>query len=137
MAGQLADSAAVRAIEATTGRVAVTPLSTFLALLTAAPNPTDVMEDLVEVAPPGTAGYARQQAVWSPAVGSPPTTHNVDQIVFGPFSEDLLPVTHCVLVTTQVVSSGLILFSWELDVSRDPMVGDSITFPSNSLTIHR
>ena len=137
MSGELADGAAARAIDASTGRTTITPLSTFVALLTAAPNPTDLMEDLAEVAPPGTLGYARQQAVWSAPTGSPPTTHNVDEISFGPFSDDLAPVTHCALVTTQVANAGLLLFYWVLDDARDPAIGDTITFSSGSLTIHR
>lgn len=136
MSGQLADAGALRAIEAATGRIAVAPQATFLALLTAAPASDGTMDDLVEVAAPGTMGYARQQTVWSAAAGSPPEATNVDSVTFGPFAEDLLAVTHCALVTTQVTNAGVVLFLWALDNERVPSAGDSITFASNSLTIH-
>jgi hypothetical protein len=137
MAGEITDDGAVRAINATTGRISVSPLSTYVALLTAAPEPTDTMEDLAEVAAPGTSGYARQQAVWSAPVGSPPVSGNVDTLIFGPFDDDLDSVTHCGLVTAQVTNAGSVLFVWELENERDAGVGDSIEFGSNSLTIKR
>jgi hypothetical protein len=135
MAGEAAPNGADRALDAITGRATVTTRTTYLALLTAAPDDTTTMATMTELTTPATNGYARQAVTWTaPADASGVRrSENEGAVTFGAFTSDLGNVTHCALVSASTGTSGDFLYFWTLDAARNPANGDSISFADGVL----
>lgn len=136
MAGEFSDQGSFKALDAVTGRATVTSATTYLALLTAAPDDTTTLSGMTEY---GATGYSRQSVTWSsPALNgsSVPETSNSATVTFGPFTAGTgSTVSHCALVTASSGTSGSILAWWSLDTSRTPSTNDSLQFATGSLKL--
>ena len=135
MAGEASQVGANNMLDAASGRVTQTARTTYLALLTAAPTDTSTVGTMTEVTTPATNGYARQAVTWTAPAGDPSSTENTAQLTFGPFSADLLNVTHVALVDSLAAGTGDIIWWWAVDVAKDPANGDSITVAAAALTM--
>ena len=130
MAGEASSFGAGAALDAMTGRATQTARTTYLALLSAAPGDTTTLATMTEIT---TAGYARQAVTWSAPAGDPRVSSNTGALTFGPFTADPPNVTHCALVSAASGTTGDFIYYWTLDVARDGITGDSITFAVGAL----
>jgi hypothetical protein len=115
--------------------------SRYLALLTADPDtsgaggtPAVSLSDLLEDT---TSGYARQLFVMSGATPGPPAGMvNANTITFGPYGANM-PVADqwSALVTSASGTSGLLLYTWDLDTIEQVSVSQNIVFPAGSLSL--
>lgn len=106
--------------------------TTYLALLTAAPDDQTTLATMAEVT---TAGYARQAVTWGAPAGDPSVIANAAPVVFGPFTADPPNITHCALVSAAAGTAGDLLGRWTLDAAKDAAVGESIQFNTGQLTM--
>jgi len=136
MAGQASQVGANIMLDAVNGRATQTARTTYLVLLTAAPNDTTTtMANMAELTTPATNGYSRQSVTWGAPSGDPSQAANTNGITFGPFTADLANVTHLGLVSASTGTAGDFLYYWDADVARDPANGDSITVAVGALTM--
>ena len=109
--------------------------SIWLALVTAAPNATDLtMAALTEFST--SDGYARQVfAPGSATAASPSVIANSGTITYGPITTGA-PGTCTWAVLTDAVSgtTSLVLASFLLANSRTPLIGDSLTAAASAFT---
>lgn len=130
MPGQPSDFGAGAALDAMSGRATQTARTTYLALLTAAPNDQTTLATMSEVT---TAGYARQACAWTAPTGDPRVSSNNAAVTFGPFTADPPNITHVALVSAASGTTGDFIFYWTLDTARDGITGDSLQFAANAL----
>lgn len=130
MAGEASSFGAGAALDAMTGRATQTARTTYLALLTAAPNDATTLASMSEVT---TSGYSRQAVTWSAPSGDPRQTSNSAGLTFGPFSADPPNVTHAALVSAASGTTGDFIYWWVLDNARDGANGDSLTVAIGAL----
>lgn len=110
------------------------PRNTYLALLTANIADDAAMTALPEVT---TAGYARQQAVWTAATNARPSVaSNSTVITYGPFTADVaVPITHAALVTVSTGTGGKVLYKFTLDSPQQPVSGQALQIAIGKLSI--
>jgi hypothetical protein len=132
MAGEFSTAGSNIALDAATGRVTQTARTTYLALLSAAPNDASTLASMTEIS---TAGYARQAVAWTAPTGDPASTSNSGVLTFGPFSADPPNVTHCALVSALSGTTGDFIVWWALTVAKDAANGESIFFAIGALTM--
>jgi hypothetical protein len=136
MAGNPTVVGAAAMLDYLTGRALkwATTQNVYLALLTTSVPDNIGLSSIPEVA---TTGYARQQAIWSAAtVARPSLTGNNAVITFGPVTADMsVPATHVALVTTQVGTSGDVLYVWQLDTTQQAVNGQALQIAVNKLTL--
>ena len=136
MAGEFSDAGGGKALDAVTGRATVSSATTYLALLTAAPNDTTTPATMTEY---GATGYSRQTVTWSsPALNGSnvPESSNSGVLTFGPFTAGTgATISHCALVTSASGTSGEIRAWWSLDTSRTPGTNDSLQFADSALKL--
>lgn len=108
--------------------------TTYLALLTAAPNDATTLATMAEVT---TSGYARQSVAWTaPTSASPSVTQNSASITFGPFTAAMASAaTYCALVSASSGTTGDFLMWWQLDFSKQAAINESIQFASAALSM--
>jgi hypothetical protein len=135
MAGQPSIAGANIMLDALNGRATQTLRTTYLALLTAAPNDASTMASMTELTVPATNGYARQAVTWGAPAADPSLASNTGLLTFGAFTADLGNVTHLALVTAVTGTAGVFLWYWTADVAKDPANGDSITVAIGALTM--
>lgn len=135
MPGEATTSGANLGLDAITGRATVTARTTYLALLTGAVTDATTPAAMVALEPTvaGTNGYARQAVTWTAPAGDPSATQNTATLTFGAFATDLAAITHAALVDSLSGTPTTVLFAWQLTTSRDPAIGDSITFAAGAL----
>lgn len=131
MAGQASTAGSHIALDALTGRATQSARTTYLALLTAAPDDSTTLATMTELT--AGNGYARQTVTWSAPTAE--ATSNSGSITFGPFTTDFAQVTHCALVSAASGTVGDLIFYWTLDTPKDPANGDSITFAASALSM--
>jgi hypothetical protein len=131
--GEFSQRGAELALDAWSGRVTAAARTTYLALLTAAPNDQTTVAGMAELA---VAGYARQAVTWGAPSGDPSQIANSAPIVFGPFTADAAPVTHCALVSSASGGTGDFLGHWALEAAKDAAAGESIQFAAGQLTMN-
>lgn len=136
MAGEFSDAGAFKALDAVTGRATVTSGSSYLALLTAAPNDATTLSGLAEYS---ATGYSRQSVTWAaPGLNgaSLPETSNSGDLTFGPFTAGTgATVTHCALVSAASGTTGDVLAWWSFDSSRTPATNDSLVISTGNLKL--
>lgn len=132
MPGQLSTVGADIAENAVTGRATQSARTTYLCLLTAAPNDATTLSTMAELT---TAGYARQAVTWTAPTGEPAISSNSATITFGPFTADPPNVTHCALVSAASGTTGDFIYYWQLDVAKDAAINESIQFAAGGLTM--
>ena len=144
MAGELSTVGAQYALDFVTGRQIGYAVSgtaagssgrtTYVALLTAAPNDASTLATMTEVT---TSGYARQSIAWTAATNaSPSVTQNSAAITFGPFSAAMASAaTHCALVSASSGTTGDFLMWWTLDFSKQAAQNESIQFAIGALSM--
>jgi len=136
MPGEFSTVAAQYALGYTSGRAVpyTAPRTTYLTLLTAAPNDATTMATMAEVT---TAGMARQPVTWSAeSAASPSETHNAAVITFGPFTANMATAAaYCALVSALTGTVGDFLWYWTLDVAKQANVGESIQFAIAALSM--
>ena len=130
MPGELSTFGANAALDGATGRATQTARTTYLALLTAAPNDASTLATMTEVS---VAGYARQSVAWTAPTGDPSRTQNSAVLTFGPFTGDPPNVTHCALVSAASGTTGDFIMWWALDVAKDAAINESIQFAAGAL----
>lgn len=118
----LTNAGAARYLEGATRRIAVTAATTYLALLTAAPDRTTTVAQMAEVT---AAGYARQAATWA-APGGNAATGLAAPVTFGPLTTGAT-VTHLGLVTAATGTTGSLYAWWELPTPVVVAAGGSFT----------
>ncbi|WP_188187622.1 phage tail fiber protein [Nonomuraea sp. SYSU D8015] len=108
--------------------------STYLALLTANVADNVEMTSLPELTTPG---YSRQVVTWTDAtLARPSVISNSGIITFGPVTQDVtVPITHAVLVTVPVGTSGKVLYKWQLDSPQQPVNGQALQIAVAKLSI--
>jgi hypothetical protein len=138
MAGEFSDAGGGKALDAVTGRATVSSATTYLALLTSAPNDTTTVSAMTAFEY-GATGYSRQTVTWSiPTLNGSnvPETDNDGTITFGPFTAGTgATISHCALVTSASGTSGEIRAWWSLDTSRTPGTNDSLQFADSALKL--
>lgn len=136
MAGEFSDAGAAKALDAVTGRATVSSATTYLALLTAAPDDTTTLAGMAEYT---ATGYARQSVTWaSPTLNGSNVqeTSNSGDVTFGPFTAGTgATVTHCALVTAASGTSGDIVAWWSFDASRTPATNDSLVVTTGNIKL--
>jgi hypothetical protein len=135
MPGEFSQTGGNRALDALTGRAAVTGHNTgkFLALCSTAPTDTALGTEILTA---GSGGYARQAVTWSAPTGDPSSTSNSATITFGPFSSDPANATHAMLMDAATGGTAAnMVMHWQLDTARDAAIGDSISIASGSLVM--
>ena len=136
MAGEFSDAGAFKALDAVTGRATVTSGTTYLALLTAAPDDATTLAGLAEYT---ATGYSRQSVSWaSPALNgsSLPETSNTADLTFGPFTAGTgATITHCALVSAASGTTGDVFAWWSFDSSRTPATNDSLIVSTGNLKL--
>lgn len=133
MSGELSTVGAQIGLDYVTGRAVpyTAPRSTYLALLSAAPNDATTLATMAEIS---TAGYARQVVTWTAATSaSPSQTQNSGVLTFGPFSAGTPSVTNCALVSATSGTAGDFLMYWTLNVAKTAATGESIQFAAGAL----
>lgn len=137
MAGEASAVGGDIMLDAASGRATQSLRTTYLALLTAAPSDATTVATMSEVTTPATNGYARQAVTWTAPVDAAGvrSTENTAQLTFGPFSSDLVNVTHLALVDSLAGGTGDVIWFWTADVAKDPANGDSITVAAGALTM--
>lgn len=136
MAGEFSDAGSNRALDAVTGRATVSSATTYLALLTSAPNDTTTLAGMAEYT---ATGYSRQAVTWSaPALNGSnvPETTNSTTLTYGPLTAGTgASITHAALVTAASGTTGSILAWWSLDASRTPSTNDSVEVTAGNLKL--
>lgn len=132
MPGQASTVGANIALDALSGRATATSRTTYLALLTVAPNDTTTVATMSEIT---TAGYARKAVTWSAPTGDPSSTSNTATITWGPFTADPPNVTHIALVSSASGLSGDLVWYWTADTARDAANGESIQAAAGALVM--
>lgn len=136
MAGEFSQVGAQLALNYVTGKAVPvsTTRTTYLALLTSAPNDTSVIGNLAEV---NTAGYARQAVSWTSATATNPVVaSNSAAVTFGPFSAAMpFPALYAALVSAASGTSGDFLFWWQLEYPVQPGQNESVQFAIGALEI--
>lgn len=132
MAGEFSQKGAEIALDAWSGRATQSARTTYLALLTAAPNDQSTLATMAEVS---TSGYSRQAVTWTAPTGDPSATANSAPVVFGPFTADPPNVTYCALVSSASGTTGDFIGWWALDAAKDAANGESIQFNTAALSM--
>ena len=136
MSGEFSDAGALKALEGVVGKTTLTAVTTYLALLTAAPSDTTTVAGLTEY---GATGYARVAPTWGTAAlngSSVPEIANSAAITFGPFTAGTgAQITHCALVTSSSGTGGEVRAFWQLDTARTPGTNDSLEFAISGLKL--
>jgi hypothetical protein len=134
MPGEFSSTGATDALDAVTGRVTQTARSTYIALLTAAPDDDTTLAAMAEVS---AGGYARQQITWTAPADNAGAmrTQNDATVTFGPFSTNPAEVTHAALVSATSGTSGDFLMLWTLDVAKDAEIDESIQILAGDLSM--
>jgi hypothetical protein len=139
MAGTTATWAG-KALDFLTGRaVAYTaPRSTYLALLTADPSDdSGTPIDMTTLAEVTTAGYARQQVVWTAPTGVPMVTANNALLFFGPFTANMVDAAQfAALVTTASGTTGEVIYVWPIDDPLQAATNESLQITAGALTLN-
>lgn len=93
-------------------------------------NVSDLIEDT-------TSGYSRQLISFSYAVsGTPNSLSNSGAITFGPYSADMPAAAQwAALVTSASGTSGLLLYTWDLDTPQQVDVSQEIIIPAGGLVL--
>jgi hypothetical protein len=93
-------------------------------------NVSDLIEDT-------TSGYARQLITFSDAVsGIPNMLSNSAAITFGPYSANMPAAAQwAAMVTSASGSSGLLLYTWDLDTPQQVDVSQEIIIPAGDLVL--
>lgn len=142
VAGQVWIDTAVPNIQVWNGSAWVVKSGTlYLALLIADPNFTGPsggdsvnISDLVE---DPTPGYSRQSITFAEATDAvPAVTTNTNTITFGPYTANQSqPVGWAALVTASTGTTGLLLYTWELDTPQQVQVSEPIIVPPSTLEL--
>lgn len=132
MPGEFSQRGAEIALDAWSGRATASARTTYLVLLSAAPNDQTTLATMTELT---TGGYARQPVTWGAPTGDPSVIANSAPVVFGPFAGDPPNVPYCALVSSASGTSGDFLGHWTLDVAKDAATGESIQFNAAALTM--
>jgi hypothetical protein len=124
------------ALDFLTGRATalVAPRTTYLALCIADPGNAATMATLPEIS---TAGYARQQVVWTAPSGAPMTTMNNALLFFGPFTAAMTDAAaYGALVSTASGTSGDVIFAWPIPNPLLAAVNESLQIAAGALTLN-
>jgi hypothetical protein len=136
MAGEFSQVGAQLALNYVTGKAVpvATTRTTYLALLTSAPNDASSIANLAEV---NTSGYARQAVSWTSAsAANPVVVTNSTAVTFGPFSSAMaFPALYAALVSAGSGSSGDFLFWWQLEFAIQAGQNESVQFAIGALEI--
>lgn len=136
MPGEFSDAGSAKALDAVTGRATVNSATTYLALLTSAPNDTTTLSTMAEY---DATGYERKSVTWTtPALNASdvPESENAATVTFGPFTGGTgATVSHCALVDAASGTTGAILAYWELDTARTPAANDSVEIVGGNIKI--
>jgi hypothetical protein len=127
------------ALDFLTGRaVAYTaPRNTYLALLIADPGGDTDTIDMTTLPEITTAGYARQQVVWTAPSGSPMTTANNALLFYGPFTADMVDAAqYAALVTTASGTTGDVIYVWPIDDPLQAATNESLQIAAGALTLN-
>lgn len=125
------------ALDLLTGRAAALPAprNTYLALLSG--NPGDVEWTLATMPEITTAGYARQQVVWTVPAGAPLVTANNALLFFGPFTADMSSaVNYGALVSAASGTTGDLIFLWPLSTPQLAVTSESLQLAAGVLTLN-
>jgi hypothetical protein len=128
-----------RALDFLTGRAVsyTAPRSTYLALLIADPGGDTDTIDMTTLPEITTAGYARQQVVWTVPDGSPMTTANNALLFFGPFTADMVDAAQfAALVTTASGTTGEVIYVWPIDDPLQAATNESLQIAAGALTLN-
>lgn len=134
MPGEISDAGALQSLEAVVGKTTLTSVTTYLALLTAAPSDTTTPATMTEYA---ATGYSRAAVTWGTAAlngSSIPEIANSVAATYGPFTAGTgASITHAALVTSASGATGEVRAFWTLDTSRTPSTNDSLEFAISAL----
>lgn len=142
MPGELSTYAARIALDYATGRAVEVPapITTYLALLTAIPDPEPPLLDEMTMATMSevtTPGYARPSVAWTAATAtSPSVTQNSGLLSFGALTADMTaPAIAVVLVTVATGVAGQIRMWWQLDQPMQLLTGQTLQVAPGTLTM--
>lgn len=129
----LTQAGAQAALNAQVG-VAVSGVTTYLALLTSDPTGLTTVAALTEDT---TSGYSRQTMTWgSPTAAYPSVIANTNLVVFGPYSANMaLAAQWVALVTSASGTGGSLLYTWTLDAPQQVLSTQEISIAAGALTI--
>lgn len=132
--GALMEYGEKKALSAVTGS-AETAVTTYLALITAAPTATDATMAAETEFNTSTA-YARAAfGPGSPSAASPSVISNSGTLAYGPFTSPPGTCTWGILCDAPAVSTANCIAAFLLTNSRTPLTGDSLSAAASQFTI--
>jgi hypothetical protein len=132
--GALMEYGEKKALSSVTGTSA-SGVTTYLALITAAPTATDLTM-AAETEFNTSTGYARvAYGAGSPSSASPSVISNGGTLTYGPFTSAPGTTTWAILTDTLSTSAGNCICGYLLANSRTPLTGDSLSAAASAFTV--